>query len=533
MDWALVIHEVPDLAEMICGGLATGLGIPAHSAANLAEAGHILKFQGSAGCKLIVASFSAPANADVSSPVDRVEPDAVAFLRKERGERDDDLPACIFLVTTTDPSHLDLVRGLKNVELLGLKLAFSRLCEVAGRLAWGQPKTRRTPLDINITLTGNVGHWHLHNKERDIDRVGVLKISPVDLETMLLDSSMVGAMKPGETQTMTRLLRRLGVQLYKSLAGNSIDSEKLGEHIFEATECLTLLEHTRLRFDVDADTSALIVEALAHPGSGPEDAADLWMLKLPIFRKFGGEGGRKPLFKDGASRHTPVKCLLIEGETRAFSAGGDVAKRFADLPGARTEIDWLKGYLERNQAKYCLAPPTLLRAADYAPGQFAQVLKATLESDAWQLIHYSGHSEPGPDKKAWLVLGPRANDLFDVDLLARCPQVQFVFLNSCSSANANFIQRLAERNVPAVAGYAWPIPDQVAAVFSKQFYISLFPEHEGQGTQRFLEFAFMRAKAALYANYKGESLWTAPLLFMQTLDREEDARPTVATGAIP
>jgi hypothetical protein len=258
------------------------------------------------------------------------------------------------------------------------------------------------------------------------------------------------------------------------------------------------------------------------------------MLKLPIFRKFGSEGGRKPLFKDGASRHVPVKCLLIEGETRAFSAGGDIARRFAELPGARTEIDWLRTYLDRNHEKFCLAPPTLLRASDYAPGQFAAVLGATLASEAWQLIHYSGHSEPGPDRKAYLVLGPRANDLFDVDLLARYgDHVQFVFLNSCSSANANFIQRLAERNVPAVAGYAWPIPDQVAAVFSKQFYMNLFPEQEGQGTQRFLEFAFMRAKAALYTDYRGESLWMAPLLFMQTLDREEEAQRALTPGTMP
>jgi hypothetical protein len=146
----------------------------------------------------------------------------------------------------------------------------------------------------------------------------------------------------------------------------------------------------------------------------------------------------------------------------------------------------------------------------------------------------TAHSEPGPDKKACLVLGPRANDLFDVDLLARYgSHVQFVFLNSCSSADASFIQRLAERNVPAVAGYAWPIPDQVAAVFSKQFYTNLFTAQEGQGTTRFLEFAFMRARAALYTSYKGESWWTAPLLFMQTLDREEDARRTLATGALP
>jgi hypothetical protein len=532
MDWALVIYEGPEMAEAICGALARGLRIPAHSAANLAEAEGVLKQHDSASCKLIVASFTAPANDKVSAPLDRVEPDAVAFLRKARALRNDDFPACIFTVSTTDPVHDELLRGLKNVELLALELVFTKLCDVARALAYGGPKALPSPLDINITLTANVGRWHLLNKQRKIDRVGALKISREHLKTMLLYSSLVGALKPGHAQEMSELIHMLSMQLYQCLTGNPIDSDKLGEHIFHATERLTMLESTRLRFEVDAATSSLIVEALAYPGAGP-DEDDLWMLKLPIFRKFGGEGGRKPLFKDGASRIGPVKCLLIEGETEAFNGGGEIAKRFGDLAGARTEIAWIKAHLDKHCEKFCLAPPTLLRARDHAPGEFAGVLRDTLRSEHWQLIHYSGHSEPGSDKRAYLVLGGRSRDLFDVDLLARyADDVQFVFLNSCSSANANFIQRLAEGGVPAVAGYAWPIPDQVAANFSRKFYQYLFPEKEGGATSRFLEFAFMRARADLYTDYRGESLWMAPLLFMQTLEREEDTRSVAATGAI-
>lgn len=529
---ALVIDQEVTVSTILAGALRKALKMDSVCVRNLHDAQEVLRRSGIDAFKLIVSDIGAPLDMDASRPVGRILPTAVDFLRGIRAGSDD--PPCIFVVEAADGEYMEHLRDLRNVELLAVGSALD-LPDVARKMldqVPGKPKPMPRPLDVNIRLTGDLNVWELKNKERGIELTGTINIPPQELEDLLLDSSMVGAIVPGKPNLNAMLIRRLGLRLYNCLAGNTINS-KLGESISGLTNCLALLESTRLRFELNARTSGLVVEVLARPtGDGQDAAEDLWMLKLPIFRKYGNLGGRPPLFKDQASRDGPVKCLLIEGETRSFSSSGAVAKRFDPLRHVDEEIKWLAVHLARYQERCHLAPPKVLRAANYEAGEFGAVVRRTLAEEPWQLIHYSGHSEMGTDNKPYLVLGAMEEDLLDLDTFARCaPHAQFVFLNSCRSAESSFILRLVERNIPAVAGYAWHVPDRLADRFSREFYMNLFPEDE-TGAQRFLEYAFMRAKAGLYKANSQDPMWTAPLLFMQTLDSQEAGRRPAAAGVM-
>lgn len=533
-DWALIIHGNTLLARELAGFLTGDPELHPVCAANLKEAREILEDKGKGACKLIVAGISAPVDADTSVPVGRVLPTATEFLREVR--KGADRPAAIFVVDA-DAGYMEYLNGLKNAELIAVG-SLRKLPELAKTLAWGEkdaPKSLPHRLDVKITLTGDLHLWQL-TTETGIVENGGINISPRELNDLVRQSRLAGAIMPDQAALNVEVIRKLGRDMYDCFVGNSIKSQ-LGMHIFSFTNGLTTFGGTRLRFEVNAKTSPLMVEALARPMGDDEDAEqDLWMLKLPIFRKFGNLCSRPPLFQDKASETGPVKCLLIQGTIDAFDSIGPIARSFGALPGATEEIAWLADHLADHRVGFRLDPPKLLRACDYAPGEFAAVLRDTLKAEHWQLIHYSGHSGESTTEagsKAYLVLGPDEKDQFDLDTFAECAaHAQFVFLNSCSSGSSSFILRLVEHNIPAVLGYARPVPDQTAARFSKDFYLSLFPEQE-TGGQRFLEYAFMHAKAALYNAYPNEPLWTSPLLFMQILDTQKGVQRAVATGAMP
>lgn len=534
-DWALIIHGNTLLAKELAGCIIEGAALNPVCAPNLKEARALLQEKPIGACKLIVAGLSTPVDADTALPVGRVMPTAIEFLREIRAGKD--APPAIFVVDA-DVGYMSYLAGLKDVELIAVG-SLHHLPALAKTMVWGQrgePKSLPQPLDVNIRLTGDLYLWELRNEERGIEQYGEINITSRELNDLLRQSRIVGAIMPDQADLNAEVIRKLGRDLYDCFVGNSIKSQ-LGMYIFHFTNGLSTLESTRLRFEVNAKTSPLMVEALARPMGDDEDAKqDLWILKLPIFRKFGSVCSRPPLFKDKASEMGPVKCLLIQGQTKAFDSIGPIARSFGALPGANTEIEWLANHLADHRVRFRLDPPKLLRACDYAPGEFGAVLRDTLKAEPWQFIHYSGHSgetNAATGTKAYLVLGPDESDQFDLDAFAECADhAQFVFLNSCYSGSSSFILRLVEHNIPAVLGYARPVPDKTAARFSKDFYLSLFPEQATCG-QRFLEYAFMRAKAALYNAYPNEPLWTSPLLFMQILDTQKSAQRAAATGALP
>jgi hypothetical protein len=171
-----------------------------------------------------------------------------------------------------------------------------------------------------------------------------------------------------------------------------------------------------------------------------------------------------------------------------------------------------------------LVKTTLMRPEDYQLGQYGAAVREVLSRDKWQLIHFIGHSAIGADDRAWLALGGEPDDLLDIaEFAARARHAQFMFLNSCATANGEVIRRLAEAGLPAVAGYACPIDDQAAQAFAKKFYVDLIPEQDREGCARgFLEYAFMRARHYLYEQDSQHSAWASPRLYLQSAYCEPD-----------
>jgi hypothetical protein len=514
MDWSLVIHGYPGYASVL-GELVQGaLQLEPVSVENLDQAREQVRKRGTANCKLIVSSLSAPLDTEVSSPVACSTPTALEFLKEVRGS--DDVPACLLLVSSLDTARAGLLGEMKNVALLVADGTLrTRLKEAGLRLVGAEPDKSRAAagrLDVDITLSGSIGRWYLSNEALGLTDNGVINIDRNSLRDLQRESRLLPAIRPEAAEEISELIRSLGQRLYQCVLDNRCDARTLGEEVYRITERLNLLGSARFRFEVDDDASPIVVETLARPN--PADQDDLWSLRVPIFRRASGRGGRAPLFKDAASRTGPASCLVIEGETGPFNAGGHVNSEYGALEEARREIEWLAGHLQK--PRFGLGPVTLVRASDHPDGDFAAALLEVLGSRDWNLVHYSGHSEIGDDNRPYLVLGSHRHDLLDVDTFARsAANAQFVFLNSCSSANLRFVRQLVEQSIPAVAGYAWPIPDDVAAMFSKQFYRELFPD-DGPRTRGFIEYAFTRARAAVYEN-KRNGLWTAPVLFMQTM----------------
>lgn len=534
MDCALIIHENPEMRMVTRSLVAKGLQLETHEAANLQEARGILRSVLSS-CKLIVASLSAPLDDLVSNPIDRVSPHAIEFLREVREQVGGTTPACLFLVTAADPKHSEQVAGLANAKLLGLE-SFDSLCRVASELLNDDPPPApgaSPPLDICITLTFDTAFWYIRG-ENGLPSFGPIKIEPRRLESLLVFSSAVRDLyEAGKEKSRAGLIKHLSQDLFDYVAGSDANQD-FRKQLSKVSEDLSLLERVRLHFELNARTCPLLVETFSFPRGndiGVED--DLWMLRLPIYRQLGRYGGRLPLFKDKASQHGPVKCLLIQGESREFTSTGSIVKRFPALPDTDREVAWLENHLKINCQQFHLEAPKVLRASDYSPDEFASEVIQCLQSQPWQLIHYSGHSERDPhSERAYLILGSGKNSTLDVEDFARyAAHAQFVFLNSCSSANWEFVLRLVERKIPAVAGYGWPMPDKVAANFSKKFYENLFPAQQPT-RHSFLEYSFMRAKAGLYKDFKNEAYWLAPLLFMQTPDTEAGLRFAHTAGTI-
>lgn len=523
MKWALIIHEMPEMAQMLAHLVAEKVHVQAVAVSNLDAARHQSACRGLNDCVLLVTSLSPPIDALSPPPVDRSIPVADAFL-KEMRERHADLPA-IFLVTTDDGSRCAVVVAAGNTALLRVSEAYVQLPPLAMRLISGVAVPKPVhEIDLDIQLIGSVCRWSLRGTGNNpVEASGMILITKDELDRLLLDSHLAQLVANPTVDAVPgqQLIDRLGNDIYLHFIANNIKNEGLAEAFYGRLRDKTLLAAARIRFHVDQRTSPLLVETLAQPRSGNVAAApDLWMLHTPIFRKFGGMGERHPLFKDRDSRQSPIHCLVIQGTAAPFSAGPPLVRGFPAIPMAEQEARWVYDYFNDNQQRFNLAQPMLMLPQQFADADYGAAVRAALAQQRWHLIHYTGHSALGANGRACLALGPGGNELLDIEEFSELArQSQFVFLNSCGSADARFIMRLIERNIPAVAGYAWPVLDSVAYDFSRAFYENLF---EGERPKRFLEYAFMRSKAHLYNINSASLAWTSVQLFMQTLDAQPD-----------
>jgi hypothetical protein len=510
MNWWLLIHEELELGTLIGTILQPVLPIKLVRARNLQEAQRAILTHGYGNCKLIVSSPSAPLDADQSRPLDRTRPTITSFLQQVRLH--DVKPPFIVVLSVNESTRSEELSNIPNTQILAVG-EMLQLPAMADRLMSGAAEKRKKlqhDVDVDISLSDGGGRWAIHgSKTNPIEDSGQFQIGWRELDRLFVDSRRAGG-APHDA------IGQLGNDMYEHLLVHPGLELKLAR----CTRPPGSLESVRFRFHVDQETSQLLVETLAKPRHhGRRSELDFWMLRTPIFRKFGGQGVRHPLFKDRRSRGEKVECLIIQGDADAFNAGGQLAQDFPAIPGAAYETNWLEKYLVKNQDGFNLAPPRVLRPSFKEGEDYGATVRAALSERCWRLIHYVGHSAIGKDGRGYLALGSGLHDLIDInDFAERAKDAQFVFLNSCQSADPKFIMKLVEKNIPAVAGYAWNIDDNVAHEFARHFYEDLFA---GTVSNRFLEYAFMRAKVHLHETYKDRTVWTAPLLFMQMLKAED------------
>lgn len=533
MEWILVVFESAEMAIAVQACLQGTLPCRYVAVHNLQDARKALRKHPLDACRLMVSSLAPPASADAPVPVDRGVATAVDFLAELRDGGID--PPCVFIDPAPGSAQHELIAGMAHVQLLAVNDMLAYLPVQAARLAAHEPPHDAGEthlLDVDIALSGTICNWHLSGKNGvGIAESGSIKLDSAMLDRLVIDSLLARATRSDAQELTRKLILRLGRDLYRCFAADA-NSNGLWEAVSMYTNRMRMLEKTRFRFQVDSVTSQLLLEALTREDADAPDSENYWMLRTPIVRRFGAQADRSPLFKDRQSRETPVECLVILGNPARFAASGALGRSYPAIGQASDEVDWLEDYLASNRLAFGLARPRVMRHGDYGPGEFGPAVRKALATGHWQLIHYTGHSDIGADGTGYLVLGDAVGDLLPIDEFARAAtHAQFIFLNSCNSADARFIQRSVERNIPAVAGYGWPIRDDIATAFSRSFYENLFGQREAP-SRRFLEYAFMRARGHLHGTYRNEAVWSAPLLFLQSMACEPagrglaDARPS-------
>lgn len=517
MPWLLLIHEHPVLGELVKTMLEPVIrneGGEVVFATTMTEARLAMGEHGRANCRLIVSSASVPLVVGQPPPLDRSRPTLTSFLHDMRSA--DAQPPCIALLPLDEGDRGEQFDEIRNVEMVGVG-SLLQLPALAAKLMSAEEGERVClphDVDVDIQLSDQGGHWSMRGAGHNpIEVSGWITIEAEERNRLLTDSRAAAKAEPGA-------ISQLGRDMYTHFMAHP---QKSGLELALAryTRPANTLDTVRFRFHVDEKNNQMLVETLAKPRSQQQGGdAEFWMLKNPIFRKFGASGVRHPLFKDWNSRHKAVECLIIQGNADRFTAGGKLAQEFPRIPGAAEETNWLEKYLVKNQKLFKLGVPKVMRPGDDRGVDYGASVREALSSRNWQLIHYVGHSAIGTDGKGYLALSDGCNDLIDIDdFAARAKHAQFVFLNSCMSANSAFIMKLIEKDIPAVAGYAWTIEDHYAGAFSRSFYENLFA---GAVSQKFLEYSFMRARAHLHDTFREKPVWTSPQLFMQLSQSEPE-----------
>ena len=511
--WALIVNQIPDLREMLSGVVESVLpGVRCVMEANLARAKLCVDEWGVESCRLIICSPTAPRDAEQAPALDARDLSGIAFVRELRAAHGDH-PPVIFPAAFTDAERADALSGLRNVRCVGMKELYRQLKREIDFLVLGRGDPRKYHLDVDILLNAEPpSRWTMHGPEgATTEDTGMIDLRKKDIAELEI-------MSRNARQADEEYLRLLGQRVYEAIM-NPAKSQEFKKKLDDSIELVGGMEHTRIRFSVDAQTQCILLETLVMPDSVTSEF-EFCMKRAPIFRKLGARGGRQPLFQDPVRREQPIDCLLIQGCAAGFQAGFPYQREFPPAVGGKEEIDWLEEYLDVNRDPFGIGRIKVLRYGQ-GPGSFARVIEDALAEFQYELVHYAGHSWVDPGGQARLALGGGVGELIDVNDFARwAHEAQFVFLNSCQSASTQFVAKLVDRDVPAVIGYAWEVRDGAALAFARCFYQELLA---GGRDRRLLEYSFMAAKQALHTAWPQASHWAAPLLFMQVMDANRAA----------
>jgi CHASE2 domain-containing sensor protein len=197
----------------------------------------------------------------------------------------------------------------------------------------------------------------------------------------------------------------------------------------------------------------------------------------------------------------PVRVLVVMPEAEGLDVAGErriLEEAMAGLYEAgRLEVTWLDGRVP------------LSRISD-----------ALLEQPH-HVLHFVGHGG-FENEQAYLLLdepgggaAPAGHEAF-ASLFRNHPAMKLVVLNSCQGAETSahrplvgLAPALVKCGVPAVVAMKYPIYDQQAVVFAREFYRCLF---RGQERGR-VEVAISHARNRLAASFPGDRVLATPVLY--------------------
>jgi len=551
MSWLLILHDDDDMAELLRGNIARELPqTECIVAQTISAARAALLRLGVANLGLLVTRVSPPADVQAARDVGGAAPTVAGLLADLRAAAAPACPPVVLIVTTNDGPRLAELLTQPRIFTVGIEAADDVLARIARDLVAPLPApgesqgagpsagavptpsySRRVDIDITLSMDGRCS-WVIKGcPTHPLEKSGMIDVAPGELARLL-------QVCQNARQADSAYVGRIGCDLYEYLMAHSLKTDEL-EHNFRChLSHDSRLDEARFRFQVDEQTNALLVEALAKPaGVRQPGSFSHWMLQSPIYRKFRGAGEGYALYKDLRSRRNRIDCLVIQGCACGFTSEGPTGKRFDAIPKAERECAWLEYFLTENADAFMLNPPRVLRWQAEAPGEFGELVRRTLRERDWPLVHYVGHSLVSGGNGVMALAGG-LRDQIDVQELSRlmaAAHTQFLFLNSCRSADAAFIARLVQLGLPAVMGYAWKVPDEVAHRFAQSYYRNLF---ESGPSRRFVEYAFMRAKRELHEwgndrtrdgvddepelAERRRIAWLSPMLFIQMHEHEPD-----------
>jgi len=280
------------------------------------------------------------------------------------------------------------------------------------------------------------------------------------------------------------------------------------------------LQNTRIRFIVGEKVHAVALESLF--GHHEFQKKDYWMLHAPIYRTIQDCPGEEfPLFHqdDADMRGRPINVLIVESPTEGTIMLNGFEKHLGKLKNVATECRYLEDYLRtlKTTKQANIGDVELVSWTNRREPMKDRVRKSLEDGNrSWHVVHYAGHSYFDHRTQSGHVFfpGPRKTiESVKMDLLSlwlRKAKTRFIFLSSCHSSESGFVFAMARQHIPAIVGFRWDIDDDMAFQYTQEFYRELLA-----GKKRSLEYAFLNARKKIYAMYKDNPIWAAPVLVVQ------------------
>jgi hypothetical protein len=400
-----------------------------------------------------------------------------------------------------------------NCRPLALGEAFAGLLvEMCRDVCQGEACEETVSLDLEILVTDNPDQSNRCRfkmfgtiDNESIDREGVLDIDLGKIKDLKARSDQVLPNLPSELWESE--LKRIGRELFEELFHKNYILTKRFERYRSKIDAE---RQFRFRFKVGKIFHSVVLEALFEEDEDDENF--YWMLKYPICRKIALSGDYNEFFIDRVDVRQRFNCLIIKSDVHEYVDELDAS--FTKLYNIEREVEFLNRFL--SQKKKELRIDTIRLLEEPEPGlTFSETLRKVLSEEKYHLVHYAGHSYYDANaKKGYLPLPgkdyPEVVDIEELSVWLRKAKTQFIFLSSCHSSEEDFVFELASKKIPAILGFRWDMDDAMAFEYAECFYTHLFKNANS------LEYALLKARKEMHANYPQDRIWAAPMLVLQT-----------------